>query len=117
MILYIFLSLFFSSLFSTLQAAKEIYPLLTEEDVQLFFADIKMNQKKIIEEKITNNPRYIETRNQKGLKPIHYAVHLNRITILQILLNHGAKINTKTKRKNRALHIARHLGELDIVHI
>ena len=55
----------------------------------------------------------LETRNEVGQSPLHYAIELGHVEIAQILLDQSADVNTKDNDDWTPLISAAKLGNLE----
>jgi ankyrin repeat protein len=57
----------------------------------------------------------IDAKSQNGYTPLYAAAHNGRLTIVQMLLKHGADINNRDEDGNSALITAADTGHVDVV--
>ena len=60
----------------------------------------------IVEELIDHDKDFLEIADESGLTPLHTAILMERLEIVQLLLDRGANTNATTKRGSTALFLA-----------
>ena len=62
----------------------------------------------------TSKPRGINTKDRRGMSPLHVAVSRGDLSIVLFLVKSGCNINIKDKDLNTALHVAAAQGHIKI---
>jgi ankyrin repeat protein len=62
-------------------------------------------------------PILVDTRDDRGLTPLHYAILYRHAESVAELIKHGANVNLKNDYGSTPLHMASKIGHLEIVEI
>lgn len=79
------------------------------------FNIIKENNLSLLKDWVSFNSLDINTKDNDGLSPLHYAVHLENLQIVKYLLSQGADVNYSDKYYYCPLHDAIIQGHIQIV--
>lgn len=59
----------------------------------------------------------VSTHEQSGLTPLHVASFMGHLSIIVLLLQHGANPNAPTVRSETALHLAARSGQMEVARL
>ncbi|KAI9264448.1 ankyrin repeat-containing domain protein [Sporodiniella umbellata] len=88
-----------------------------EDESNDIFGYARDNQLDQVKSALASNQQLLDTHDENGLSPLHYAVDRGHLDIVRYLLDQGANINLKTEDEETPLHLACISEQLEVARL